>query len=719
MTPRRVRPTDVDGYRAWIARTSAPGTSDTGDAGIPGPLAAQGLLLSVLMLPNRLAGSAAIRRSWDSLGRQSYPLWEAWSADPPARGDLDERVHVLAAEPGETGTRWVARAIEHANGEYLIPLRGAALLAPDALQQLTVAIGMAEPPDLVYSDEDLLDEEGARLAPHFKPSWDPELMLGRDVVGSLSAFRTVRVRSVGGVDPAAPSTAACLYELALRVAATGEPGLVRHVPQVLCSLPIEGREAWLMDGSAARAIVEAHLARADSARGAEVLPVERAPAWVRVAWPLPSPPPRVSVIVPTRDQPALLARCARGVLDSSDAHDVELIIVDNGSSTTVMQVLLADLATDPRVHVVRDDGDFDFSRLNNLAARHASGDVLILLNDDTEPLGSGWLRELASQALRPEIGIVGARLLYPDGRLQHAGIILQDGSPHHQFRLSDAAEPGPSGELLLVRSVSAVTAACVALRRSVYEEVGGLDEGMAVAFGDVDLCLRIAERGYRVICTPFAELIHHKSTSRGYEDSPAKRERMGRELELLRARWGPLLAVDRFANPNLSYTWDEAGSWGLPVTGRHHPRLTAARRAVEDRLPSVVLRAVHWLRAKCTPPLPNPLFSAEWYLASYPDVGSYRLGAYWHYRRHGARQGRNPNGHFDARWYLERYPDVAAKGTNPLDHYLRHGAAEGRDPGPGFSTAAYLAAHPDLRRSGENPLLHHLRRGGAWRPAPR
>ena len=278
--------------------------------------------------------------------------------------------------------------------------------------------------------------------------------------------------------------------------------------------------------------------------------------------------------------------------------------------------------------------------------------------------------------------MVGARLLYPSDQVQHAGIVMEAGGPHHQFRLCAAGYLGPSGELALTRSVSAVTAACIALRRAVYDEVGGLDEAFAVAFGDVDFCLRVAERGYRIVCTPFAELYHHESVSRGYEDTPAKQQRFTGELQLLRDRWEASLQADQYAHPSLLFSWDEDGEWGLPRPEAHAVR-TRSRSSIRGT-PFASLLSRLWLefRARSTSFVPNPLFASSWYLARYPGVAAYRFGPYHHYRRHGVAEGRDPNPMFDTRWYLERYPDVAASGMNPLDHYLRRGASEGRDPKP-------------------------------------
>src|SRR5690606_39042414 len=227
---------------------------------------------------------------------------------------------------------------------------------------------------------------------------------------------------------------------------------------------------------------------------------EAAPAGgLRVVWPVPAPAPLVSVIVPTRDRAELMATCADGVLSRTDYPNLELLIVDNGSVEPETAALFERLRADPRVRVIPDPAPFNYSRLNNLAARQARGEVLVLLNNDIDVIGPGWLRELVGQAMRPDVGAAGARLLFVDGRVQHAGIALGVGgvaSYYHPFVERQAR--GYRDALVLVREVSAVTGACLALRREVYERVGGLEEEhLAVAFNDVDLCLKIREAGLR------------------------------------------------------------------------------------------------------------------------------------------------------------------------------------------------------------------------------
>jgi GT2 family glycosyltransferase len=506
-------------------------------------------LLSAVMLPDGLVASSAARDSVETVLRQRYPRWELWLPADLRGGWDDERLRLLEPGRAEGVAAWFGRVLERAAGDYLVPIPPYAQLSPAALHDIAAAAAATDDaPDLIYGDEDLFDEVGSVVAQCLKPAWDPELMLGRNSVGHLSAYRAARVRAVGGPEQRWPASEAFLYDLALRVGGQADSGPVRHVASVLGSTPFAIREARLLDGGTAREIVAAHLERLGE-RDATVVAAPRDAHWNRVTWPLPSPLPRVSVIVPTRDQPTMLSRCAEGVLARTDYPDLELLVIDNGSADPDALSLMAQLGKDPRVRIIRHDAAFNFSALNNLAVRQATGSIVVLLNDDTEVISSDWLRELASQASRPSVGLVGARLLYPDHRVQHAGIVTGQGGALHQFRFCDASDPGPNGELALCRSVMGVTGACVALRRSVFEEVGGMDEDLTVAYGDVDLGFRVASHGYRVICSPFAELFHHESATRGYEDTPAKQARHEEELERLRARWPAQLWSDRFANP--------------------------------------------------------------------------------------------------------------------------------------------------------------------------
>jgi GT2 family glycosyltransferase len=269
----------------------------------------------------------------------------------------------------------------------------------------------------------------------------------------------------------------------------------------------------------------------------------------------------VSIVICTRDHKSLLQTAIESIHAKTTYPHYEIVVLDNGSRDPATLGYLTAVSSHSGVTVVRDDSPFNYSRLNNTAVRHTRGQVLCLLNDDIEVLTPDWLEEMVSFAVQPYIGAVGARLWYPDGTLQHGGVIVGIGgvAGHAHLRLR-RGQPGYFSRGVLQQEMSAVTGACMMVRREVYDEVGGLDEDIAVAFNDVDLCLRIRAAGYCNIWTPFAELIHHESASRGYEDSPEKIDRFQREVRFMQDRWGAVLDNDPYYNPNLSMA---AGNYTL------------------------------------------------------------------------------------------------------------------------------------------------------------
>jgi GT2 family glycosyltransferase len=514
--------------------------------------------ISLVLLATPGGHAASSQAAAASVRAQLYPYWELWA--PPASGSHasgwgdDRRIRALPASTADPAAV-LDVALAEAGGEFIVPLPPDASLPEHALYEVAAAIADHPDAELVYTDEDRLDASGRRCHPRFKTAWDPDLMLGRDAVGHLAAYSRALLRRLGGMRAGLPSLDLALYDLALRAGLAAGPARVRHVPAVLCHRRGASEAALGWDAEGARGIVRRHLAEEEGEPEALVLPAPLAPGWNRVVRPLPAPSPLVSVIVPTRDRADLLERCTDAVLSRTDYAPLELLVVDNDSQEPATLALLGRLARDPRVRVLRRPGPFNFPALNNHAAREARGEVLLLLNNDTDATGPGWLREMVSHALRPDVGAVGAKLLYADGRVQHAGVVLgPGGAVTHQLRLSDPGEPGPGGELALARTVSAVTGACLALRRSVFFEAGGLDEqNLAVIFNDIDLCLRVGDRGYRVVWTPFAELLHLESVSRGFDQTPEKRARMLAEWAHFRRNWEPLLEADPFHNPNLTF----------------------------------------------------------------------------------------------------------------------------------------------------------------------
>ncbi|MBV9492522.1 MAG: DUF4214 domain-containing protein [Verrucomicrobia bacterium] len=536
-------------------------------------------LISIVVVPSgRRLAKAALEESLNSVLAQLYPCWELWVAVAAGSATLvteilgaasrrDPRVRTVSIQQGsEDGAAAVNAAVKSVTGEFVAFLRSGDILPEHALYEVAVELGANARPDVVYTDQDRIDAKQRRSDPWFKPGWDPDLLLAQDYLSHLVVYRRAVVEDAGFLR--AGFEGAEYYDLALRVTAAITPDRIRHVPAILYHRRTDNDDAIRPDNglSALRTIASSRRAVRDHLdshgyTNAVVKPAPQMPSATRVIWPLPDDPPLVSVIIPTRDRWELLAHCVDGVLHRTEYPNLELLIVNNESTDPATHALFGRLVhQDRRVRIVHCPGPFNYSALNNTAAREATGEVLVLLNNDVWVIDSGWLRELVSHALRPDVGAVGAKLLYPNEQVQHGGIIL--GGPQdlavHAHRCAARNDPGYFGQLALTRTLSAVTGACLAIRRMVFLEVGGLDEvNLKVAYNDVDLCLRLGDYGYRVVWTPFAELFHLESASRGKDDTLAKQELFRREVEQMRRRWGSLLrSSDPFHNPNLLFSWD-------------------------------------------------------------------------------------------------------------------------------------------------------------------
>ncbi len=455
------------------------------------------------------------RRSIESVSRQLYPHWDLFVPGEPE--SEDPRIH---AAPWNGTT-----------GDLVVFLRAGDELTEHALFLLA---GESDA-DLVYADEDSLDDQGRLYDPVFKPDWNPDLFLSTNYLGRAWAVRRARVTEAGGHarDP---------FEVLVR--AVGSPWTIRHVPFVICHRSAaDPPEAH----AAAVRVLQRHLG---DAAAVEPGPF---PGTQRVRWKLPESPPLVSLIIPTRDGRELLEPCVESLIAQTAYRNFEILIVDNGSSDPDALDYLANLERRGTARVLRSDRPFNFSALNNLAVAEARGEVVGLLNNDLEFIEPEWLGEMVSHALRPEVGAVGARLLYPDRTVQHVGVILGIGGvADHVHKHLPADAPGYCGRARLTQDFSAVTAACLLVRRKTYLEVGGLDERFAVAFNDVDFCLRIRDRGLRNVWTPYATVVHHESKSRGLDRTPARVLRFRGEIALLKSRWGRSLLEDPAYNPNLT-----------------------------------------------------------------------------------------------------------------------------------------------------------------------
>ncbi len=495
---------------------------------------------------------------------QSYQRWELCiandaSLNPEIRtlldclAQTDRRIKVI--HRSENGHISLASnsALQIATGSWVALLDHDDLLAPEALLMLADTIAARPSCRMIYSDEDKVDEAGLRSDPYFKCDWNPDLFLSQNMFSHLGAFETEMVKNVGGFRVGFEGSQD--YDLALRCSETLSDVEIIHIPHVLYHWRVHAQStAHSIDAKpyavlAAEKALNEHLHRVGIAAHAESVGY-----GYRVRYSLPEVRPLVSIIIPTRNGLNLLRQCISSILAKTTYANFEVLIVDNGSDDPKMLRYLDSLFLDSRFHIIKDDGPFNYSALNNLAVAKANGVLVALLNNDVEVINPDWLSEMVSHALRPEVGVVGARLWYADETLQHAGIVLGlEGFAGHVHRYLSKGDVGYCGRATLIQSFSAVTGACLVVKKSVYVAVGGLNEiDLAVACNDVDFCLKVRAAGFRNIWTPYAELYHHESSTRGFDDTPEKQQRAQRETAYMWKQWGDLLRSDPAYSPNLS-----------------------------------------------------------------------------------------------------------------------------------------------------------------------
>jgi GT2 family glycosyltransferase len=523
-----------------------------------------------ILLPVYNVPETYLRQAIESVRNQVYTHWQLCIADdnsPNAAvrevikeyGKQDPRiVYVFKTENGHI-SQATNSAAELATGEFLAFLDHDDELREHALYMMVRELQEHRDADLIFSDEDKITPEGLRHDPYFKSDWNPELLLCHNCVCHFTVVRREMFNRLGGLR--SECNGAQDWDLALRVSENTTRDKLRHIPHILYHWRvIEGSTAKetaakpYVTAAQIRAVSE-HLAR----RGDNGAVVESIPAlsMLRVRYAIPTPAPLVSLIVPTHNQQRLLSQCVDGILTSTDYTSLELIIVDNRSDDPKTLHYLKELPTkDSRVRVVRDDGPFNFSRINNDAVKHAQGSILGFINNDIQVIRPDWLGEMVSNLVRKDVAAAGARLLFPNGTVQHAGVITGIGGvAGHQFKNAPISSLGYFCRAVLPQNLSAVTAACMLVHKHLFHEVGGFDqEHLAVAFNDIDLCLKLQEAGGLIVYTPYAELLHHESVSRGYEDSPEKKARFKREYKVMQDRWGAKLTSDPFYNPNFALT---------------------------------------------------------------------------------------------------------------------------------------------------------------------
>jgi GT2 family glycosyltransferase len=508
---------------------------------------------------------AAVR----SVQQQIYTRWELCLADDAStRPDVKRRLERLAAS--DPRIKCVYRdanghisaasnsALELATGQFVALLDQDDLLPKHCLAVMAEAIQRHPEAQILYSDEDKINDKGVQHDPHFKPDWNELLFRSQNFLSHLGVYRRELVNKVGGFRVGFEGSQD--HDLALRCVEQVRPDQIVHVPLVLYHWRVHAQSTAggadakpyaLINGCKA---VQEHLDR----RGLNAqVTLER--MYYRTRYPVPAHQPLVSIVIPTKDRPQLLDSCVRSVMSKTSYAAIEVLLVDNGTTDPQALSLLDEFAQDPRCRVLRDDSPFNYSQLNNRAVASSRGEYLCLMNNDIEVLQDDWLQEMLSVCALPDVGAVGARLYYPDGRLQHAGVILGIGGvAGHQFKNQAKENPHYMSRPMLVQELSVCTAACLLTPRQTFLDVGGLDEEhLKVAFNDVDYCMKVGASGRKVAYTPHAEFIHHESVSRGFEDSPEKVARFNSEADFMKRKWGDTLLKDPAYNPNLTLKSDD------------------------------------------------------------------------------------------------------------------------------------------------------------------
>ncbi|MEB0136047.1 glycosyltransferase family 2 protein [Actimicrobium sp. CCC2.4] len=532
-------------------------------------------LISILM-PTYNTPGKYLKEAIESVKNQIYGNWELCIADDFST-DTELKEKLIAYEKSDPRIKVVFRsenghisaasnsALELATGSYIALLDHDDVLHPLALYCVAEVINKNPDVALIYTDEDKIAEDGSRSDPYFKCSFNYDLMLGQNMICHFGVYNAEVMRSIGSFREGFEG--AQDYDLALRVLDHAGEAKIKHIPRVLYHWRLHALSTSASHESKPYAQVSALRAIAEHLdRKGVVGTVRQAPSqngFNQVCYALPAILPSVEIIIPTRDAAKLVRQCIESIVEKTDYKNYSITIIDNGSVEEATFELFDEIKSDSRIRVVRDELPFNYSALNNRIALASQADFVCLMNNDIEVINDNWLSEMVSLAIQPNVGCVGAKLLYPDGGLQHGGVIIGVGGvAGHSHKRFPGSSPGYFARAVLRSSMSAVTAACLVVRQTIFKDVGGLDEKLQIAFNDVDFCLRVKNQGYRNIWTPYAELYHHESATRGYEDTPEKISRFNSEVDYIKSRWGESLLRDPCYSPNLTLeSEDFAYAW--------------------------------------------------------------------------------------------------------------------------------------------------------------
>lgn len=511
---------------------------------------------------------AWIEAALESVINQVYSNWELCLADASTKDDVkkcleayaknDSRIKVnfLSENKGISGNS--NEALSLATGEYMGLLDHDDELSPDALFEVVKYLQTNQDADMIYSDEDKIDLDGNRSNPIFKPDWSPDMFLSCMYTCHFGVYNKKIIDEIGrfrkGYDGSQD------YDLVLRFIEKTDS--IHHIPKILYHWRTAPGSTAHMANVKNYAYIAAKKAITDYMKRNNIEGKVLDGSWTGSYYLKRKiiKKPLVSIVIPTKDNVHVLKICINSIIQKTNYSNYEIVIVNNKSNHSKTYDYFKEIETRNNIRILEYNEDFNFSAINNFAVQNSDCEVIIFLNDDTEIIAEDWLTAMLEHVQRSEVGAVGCKLLYPNNTIQHAGVILgitgtsgEKAVAGHSLKHLPNTNHGYVGRVNVVHNLSAVTAACMMLRKDVFEEVGGFDENLAVAFNDVDLCLKIRRKGYLIVYTPYAELYHHESLSRGYEDTPKKHKRFLEEIGYMRVKWGEVIDDgDPYYNPNLT-----------------------------------------------------------------------------------------------------------------------------------------------------------------------
>ena len=525
-------------------------------------------LISIVM-PTHNSNVEWLSEAINSVIKQLYQNWELCivddaSFDPKVAecirsyANKDSRIKFKFRKKNGHISAATNSAIEIASGDWIALFDHDDLLHECALYYVAKAINENPRIRLIYSDEDKLNENNARFDPYFKPDWNRDLFYSHNMICHLGVYYKPTVNRIGGFRVGYEG--AQDYDLALRFIEEITDEQIHHIPRVLYhwrahnfSTATSLSTKDYAENAGVRSLQD-HFSR-----NGKKVEVNTVVGGYRVRYQLPELLPKVTLIIPTRNGVSLVKQCIESIVFKTTYKNYEILLIDNNSDDPEALNYFELIQNKYSVMVVRDERPFNYSAINNAAVNRANGDFIALINNDIEVINEDWLSEMMSIAVQDNVGAVGAKLLYPNDTLQHGGVVTGVGGVaghSHKYFKHDAY--GYFTRAQLISSFSAVTAACLIVKKSIFIEVNGLDElNLSIAFNDVDFCLKVREAGYRNIWTPYAKLYHHESATRGIEDTPEKQLRFSKEVLYMQSKWGKMLLEDPAYNPNLTLDYED------------------------------------------------------------------------------------------------------------------------------------------------------------------